>query len=99
MDYDDWSILKDLVKMLTNKWGNVSTDRFLLIPIRKLKDLILKLWGCKRIFSRLVKRKKFNSTPSIFNSTDDQALYAIKIFSKGNTVVFILAFFKILAII
>ena len=28
MDYDDWFITKDLLKMLTNKWGKVSIDRF-----------------------------------------------------------------------
>ena len=28
VDYDDWLITKDLVKMLTNKWSKVSIDRF-----------------------------------------------------------------------
>ena len=28
VDYDDWFIAKDLVKMLTNKWAKVSVDRF-----------------------------------------------------------------------
>ena len=28
VDYDDWFITKDLVKMLTNKWGKVTIDRF-----------------------------------------------------------------------
>ena len=28
MDYGDWFIRKDLVKMLTNKWCKVSIDRF-----------------------------------------------------------------------
>ena len=40
VDYDDWFIANDLVKMLTNKWGKVSID-LLLIPIRKIKCLIL----------------------------------------------------------
>ena len=40
VDYDDWFIANDLVKMLTNKWGKVSRD-LLLIPIRKIKYLIL----------------------------------------------------------
>ena len=26
VDYDDWFIANDLVKMLTNKWGKVSRD-------------------------------------------------------------------------
>ena len=28
VDYDDWFITKDLVKMLTSKWGKVTIDRF-----------------------------------------------------------------------
>ena len=28
MNYDDWFIVKDSVKMLTNKWGKVSIDTF-----------------------------------------------------------------------
>ena len=28
VNYDDWFITKDLVKMLTNKWGKVTIDRF-----------------------------------------------------------------------
>ena len=28
MDYDDWFITNDLVKLLTNKWGKISINRF-----------------------------------------------------------------------
>ena len=28
VDYDDWFIANDMVKMLTNKWGKMSIDRF-----------------------------------------------------------------------
>ena len=28
VDYDDWFITKDLIKMLTNEWDKVSVDRF-----------------------------------------------------------------------
>ena len=28
VDYDDWFITKDLIKMLTNEWDKVSIDRF-----------------------------------------------------------------------
>ena len=39
VDYDDWFVTKDLVKMLTNKWRNVSIDRF--ASHTNLRDLIL----------------------------------------------------------
>ena len=89
VDYDDWFTTKDLVKMLTNKWGKISIDRFASHTNTKTQRFnckynMLRLWRSKRILSRLVKKKQFTCTPSMFNSRDNQAFYVIKIFSKGN---------------
>ena len=42
VEYDDWFITKDLVKMFTNKWGKISIDRIASnTNKKKIKNLIL----------------------------------------------------------
>ena len=50
-----------------------------------------RLWECKCIFSRSVKWKQFPCTSSLISSKDVQAFYVMKIFSKSNTNLSILA--------
>ena len=68
MDHDDWFITKERVKMLINNWGKVSIGRLASYTNKKTQRFNTAYicpgsWGCKRIFSRLVKWKQFFRTP------------------------------------
>ena len=87
--------------MLTNKWGKVTIDRFASHTNKKTQRFNSKYIcpGSEGVNAFSVDWSNENNllVPNIFNSKDDQAFYVIKIFSKGNTGVSILAFFNILA--
>ena len=78
MDYDDWFITKDLVKMLTNKWGKVSIDRFASRTNKKTQRFDSKYIypGSEGVNAFSVDCSNENNLlvlPSIYNSKDDHA--------------------------
>ena len=78
MDYDDWFITKDLVKMLTNKWGKVSIDRFASRTNKKTQRFDSKYIypGSEGVNAFSVDCSNENNLlvpPSIYNSKDGHA--------------------------
>ena len=100
VDQDNSFITNDLVKMLTNKWGKISIDGFASYTNKKTQR-----FNSKYICPGNEGVKAFSVDWSIENNfiaspvylVPKTIIYVIKIFSKGNTGLSILAFFNILS--